>query len=119
MKRSNVMYGLVGALAMVAGLAGASVASATRAVAFETEVVAGVISAVDMKAMTFTLTLSPAPEASEPETVTVHFNTETEFTLDGKAAAASAALAAGRDAIVTHEDLVALRVDVTTPEQPE
>ena len=119
MKRSNVMVGIVAALAAFVGVGAASVASATRAVAFETDVVAGVISAVDMKAMTFTLTLPPAPEASEPETVTVYFNTETEFTLDGEAATASEALAAGCDAVVTHEDLVALRVDVTTPEQPE
>ena len=95
----------------LAGAASAALLSVTSpspaAVAMQSVVTEGVIDGVADDHASFTL-------RTAEESVTISVTDQTAYTLNGEASTMGEAVKAGRDAKVTHTDMVAAQVDVTT-----
>ena len=106
-------------LTAVAGLSTAGIIDQTpleaRVVNAATETISGTISAVRADKNEFDLSME-VDARGETKIVTVSVNEGTIFTLNGEASTMEEALKKDREALVTHEDSMALRVDVSTVE---
>jgi hypothetical protein len=95
----------------IAGAASAAFISVTDApskgVVMNNAVTEGVIDSVADDHASFTL-------RTAEDSVTIKVTDETAYTLNGEASTMGEAVKAGRDAKVTHENMTASKVDVTT-----
>jgi len=93
-------------------------ADASTATARATETVDGRITKVDRQAKTFILLVMQTPESQQPERITINWNDQTECLLDGESSTPEEAIKPGLESSVTHEDMLAIRVESMTP-KPE
>ncbi len=83
-----------------------------------TDIAHGVIEKVAPEAMEFTLRVDEEPEAMSAKSMVLKVNDKTVYTLDGRASTMKDALKVDRQATVSHEDKVAIRVDVRSDKSP-
>lgn len=83
-----------------------------------TEIVHGQIEGVADDFSEFTVRVQGEPEFGDEETMTLKVNNTTQFRLDGKEATKEEALKVDRRATASHEDGVAISVDVRSMKSP-
>jgi len=93
-------------------------ADAATATARATETVDGRITKVDRQAKSFVLLVKQTPNGQQPERITINWNDQTECLLDGESSTPEEAIKPGLESSVTHEDMLAIRVQSMTP-KPE
>jgi len=93
-------------------------ADAATATARATETVDGRITKVDRQAKSFVLLVKQTPNGQQPERITINWNDQTECLLDGESSTPEEAIKPGLESSVTHEDMLAIRVESMTP-KPE
>jgi hypothetical protein len=93
-------------------------ADASTVTARATETVDGRITKVDREAKTFVLLVKQTPNGQQTERLTIKWNDMTECLLDGEPSNAEEAIKPGLESSVTHEDMLAIRVESKSP-KPE
>lgn len=104
--------------AMLAATTGEAALATQRSPESATEIVHGVIQSVRAERNEFTLLADEKPELSAPRSLTIKVNDKTQYTLDGKDSTMEKALKADRRATVSHEEMVAIKVDVMSAKSP-
>ena len=105
-------------LGIAAIVAAPGAADASTVTVRATETVDGRITKVDREAKTFVLLVKQTPNGQPTERITISWNDQTECLLDGESSTPEKAIKPGLESTVTHEDMLAIRVESMTP-KPE